>query len=494
MPKKKVTRKRTPVINEAYVLGDGKVVSKSFLNRFEIKKAESKKLMKDPFDYRKGALVTPLYPLNELAQLLEVNTDHYRCVQAKAMDTAGLGWYLKPLTEKPNEKNKKILTEAFQNCGDGMTFGEVLQNIMKDYEGIGMGYLEIGRDGKNPPSFFGHIPAPTIRARKDKKGFVQIRSGKKVYFKNFGDEDEIDKKTGLKKEGLDDEQRANEIIQFRNYTSRSDYYGLPDIIPALGAVAGQKSARDYNIQFFENNAIPQYFITITGARLSETVKEAIKTFFKDELKGQAHKSIILPIKDKEVKVEFEKLAVGIRDASFRLYRQDNRDEIFRAEGVPPAIGGIIETGNIGAGSGLSQAQTYKNRIIEPRQTMMEARIDDIIKSKRGFEIADWEFAFIDLDLSDMEQESKIADRLVERGIISPNEARAKILSIDLPNMVGGDRAFVMAGNMPYFIDEMGEVPKEKAKKEDIKPIEELSGKIDEILHPKKKHWWQKNED
>jgi len=37
----------------------------------------------------------------------------------------------------------------------------------------------------------------------------------------------------------------------------------------------------------------------------------------------------------EVNIEFKPLSTEVKEASFRLFRQDNRDEILAAHGVPP---------------------------------------------------------------------------------------------------------------------------------------------------------------
>ena len=52
----------------------------------------STQLPEDTWDYGKTGAKEPPYNLDALALFLEVNTSHYRCVKAKAISTAGLGF------------------------------------------------------------------------------------------------------------------------------------------------------------------------------------------------------------------------------------------------------------------------------------------------------------------------------------------------------------------------------------------------------------------
>ena len=76
-------------------------------------------------------------------------------------------------------------------------------------------------------------------------------------------------------------QRAIEIIHFATYTPTDSYYGLPEVTPALGAIVMELLARDFNIKFFDNNAIPQFAVIFEGydGSVPEDTKQAIKNFF-----------------------------------------------------------------------------------------------------------------------------------------------------------------------------------------------------------------------
>ena len=77
----------------------------------------------------------------------------------------------------------------------------------------------------------------------------------------------------------------------------------------------------------------------------------------------------------EVNIEFKRFECEVKEASFRLHRQDNRDEILAAHGVPPYRVGVAETGSLGGNTARESTEIYKRSVIEPRQEMLESMIN-----------------------------------------------------------------------------------------------------------------------
>jgi len=456
-------KQRKKALSKGYILSDGTLIPESKLAKYALQKQEqrSKQIPEDPFKgkYIETGLVEPPYSLDELAQLLEVNTYHYRCCKQKSIDATGLGWKLRPRDEKKaSEKNKELLMEFFSHPNEEMTLQDVFDKVMMDYEATGNAYLEIARNGKGQPSGMWHVPARTMRVHKDKERYCQDRSGKKRWFKRFGIDKQVDMDSGEWGQNLSDEKEGNEIIHILNYTPRSDYYGLPDILPALGAIVGDISRRDYNITFFENNAVPQYAVVIQGAELTPELENLIKTYFETEIKGKAHKTLILPVpwEESEVKVVFEKLAVDIREASFRLYRQDNRDEVLATHAVPPYRIGIAEVGSLGGTTALESTRVYKTSVIKPRQERLEHIINHLLIEK-GFSINDWYFKFDEIDTADEKADLEMTKMLFQMAALTPNQV------IQRHNLgepyEGGDQYYIPQGMVP-----VGEMVKKNLRK------------------------------
>lgn len=425
----------------AYVLKDGTVISHDYLQKYAVKQQEgSNQLPADSFagEYDASGLVAPLYNLEALAQLMEMNTYHYRAVQTKAWDTVGLGWTLKPVVEKPSEDGVEEAQTFLKAPHPEETLEEILTKWVQDYEAIGVGYLEMIRDPKvNPRAervpFVGmaHIPGHTMRAHKDGIRYVQQRGNRKVWFKKIGAPYDVHKQTGevMGLGELNPTERATEVLVIRNYSARSDYYGTPDILPALGAILGDKQREEYNIDFFENHAVPAYAVTVSGADLDEETENQIKQYFQKDLKENRHATLVLTAggdpEGPPVEFKFEALSVDIKEASFRLYRKDNRDEILSAHGVPPYRAGIAETGSLGGSTAAESTEIYKQSIINPRQEMIEARINRHIL-RDAFGVTDYVIKFNEIDTRDENRDTDRYQKLFNMGALTPNKIRELI--------------------------------------------------------------------
>lgn len=91
-----------------------------------------------------------------------------------------------------------------------------------------------------PAVLFAHIPFYTLQAHEDGMRWCHIVGEDVVWFKRFGIEQNYNKKTGDEMSGFDREESAHELLLLQNYTSLSSYYGIPEIISAVGAIIGDK--------------------------------------------------------------------------------------------------------------------------------------------------------------------------------------------------------------------------------------------------------------
>jgi PBSX family phage portal protein len=420
---------------KAYVLSDGQVIRADVLERYAVKSepSESKGLDTDRFAgiYGDLGLVTPRYNLEVLADLLDANTYHKRACRTKAQDTAGLGWTLRPRKEDAPEYEVEAAKAFLEEPAPEDDLVEIVKQVMVDYEATGNGILEVLRVFvTGPATGLAHLPAHTLRVHKDRKRYCQMVGNQRRWFKRFGVPYDVDMYTGVFAPlgSIPFERRASEVIHFAEYTSKSSYYGEPDIIPALGALLGDANRRDYNLAFFSNHAIPAYAVIVEGADIDPEVEAVIHNFFENKVKNNPHSTLVLTAETaqgQDVRIKFEKLDTEIRDVSFRLYRQDNRDEILAAHAVPPYRMGISETGNLGGTNVTGTTKIYKDSVIRPRQGMIERRINRHILWT-CFGARSWEFKFNEIDTSDEEHDLKMSKGYFEIAAVSPNEVRQRL--------------------------------------------------------------------
>ena len=247
-------------------------------------------------------LIEPPYNLDYLSQIYEISPYNYAAINAKVSNIVGLGHDFvetrktqeafdnitddKALDRARRKLNRlrQDLYDWLEECNEEETFTETLIKAYTDVEATGNGYLEIGRTSAGKIGYIGHIPAKTMRVRRLRDGFIQLLYGKAVYFRNFGDQETPNPIDG----GL---ERPNEIIHLKKYTPTNNYYGIPDIIASQNAMAGNEFAGKYNLDYFENKAVPRYIITVKGAKLSTESERKLLEFFQVGLRGKNHRSL-----------------------------------------------------------------------------------------------------------------------------------------------------------------------------------------------------------
>lgn len=404
---------------------------------YRLKKAEEKGGTKQNFPEQLTAydilqVVTPPYDLDMLAKLYELNAAHNAAVTMKAVNIVGLGWewVLSDITRlklsklqsgtsggkkyqaqlDKYEEEKLNLREQFENlCGDE-TFQEVMVKIWTDVESIGNGYLEIGLNNAGVINYLGHIPGQTMRVRASKDGFIQMVANKYVYFRNFGDAET--------KNPLGNDDNPNQIIHFKKYSPNSTYYGVPDIIAALPATLGDKFAKEYNLDYFENKTVPRYAFILKGAKLSAKAEQTLVNYFKNDLKGKHHGTLYVPIPagfGQQVEAEFKPIEVGAQQASFIEYLKENRLEVLMVHRVPPGKVGIHEKTNLAVSRDADK--TFKEQVCEPEQERVEHKINKIVITFTE----DFRLKFKEADLIDADIQSRIHDRYLRTQVMTPND-------------------------------------------------------------------------
>ena len=378
-------------------------------------------------------VVTPPYNLDYLAKLNELSAPHYAAVKAKVANIVGLGFDFvetrktKELLDKIDDEEKtqktrrklarakEDLVEWLESCNEDDDFLETLSKVWTDYETTGNGYLEIGRTNTGMIKYIGHIPATTMRIRKQRDGFVQMIANKTVFFKNFGDE-----RTG---NPVTNDPRPNEVIHIKKYSPTSNFYGVPDIIAARSAIAGNEFSSRFNLDYFENKAVPRYVITMKGTKLSAGSQRQILEFFETNLKGKNHRTLLIPLPadsdNSKSEFKMEPVEAGTQDSSFNNYRKGNLGEILMVHRVPISKVGLAE--GVSLAVARDADKTFKEQVCRPEQTIFEKKLNKIIK-----ELTDvFALKLNELTLTDEDTLSKIDERYLRWGVILPNEIRAR---------------------------------------------------------------------
>jgi len=401
--------------------------------------------------YRNGYglfdVITPPWNMYELANFYDTSFANHAAIDAKVENIVGLGYdfEVSPRTmlklesssdaasidraRKRIERAKIEVRDWLESLNSDDSFTTSMEKVETDLQATGNGYLEVGRTVKGEIGYIGHIPSTTVRVRRLRDGYVQVIGNKVVYFRNFG---------ATNPNPLGTDARPNEIIHFKQYSPLNTFYGVPDIISAINSLYGDSLASQYNIDYFQNKAVPRYVVTLKGAKLSSDAEDKMFRFLQTGLKGQSHRTLYIPLPgDSETnKVEFkmEPIENGVQEGSFEKYRKQNRDDILIAHQVPLSKLGGSDASGIAAA--LSQDRTFKEQVARPAQDKLNKMISKIIREKTDI----LDFKFNELTLTDEITQSQILERYVKTQIMVPNEART---ILGMPQRDGGDEPLEM---------------------------------------------------
>jgi len=398
--------------------------------------AESKQINPGKVNYVNGYgafdVINPPYNLYVLSGFFDTSFSNHSAIISKVTASVGMGYTLnltrkalQSLQNKDSEKQdaagKKLdkvkvdVTDWIEGLNDQDGFTDTMKKVVTDYEATGNGYLEIGRTTAGRIAYVGHIPSTTIRVRRLKDGYVQIIGQKVVYFKNFGakNPDPL---------GLD--PNPNEIIHFMMYSPLNTYYGVPDIVSAATSVVGDQQAEQYNLEYFENKAVPRYIITLKGAKLSPESEDKLFRFLQTNLKGQNHRTLYVPLppdsEGNKVEFKMEPVENKIQDASFDTYRKSNRENILLAHQVPLSKLGVGEGSGVAAA--VTQDRTFRDNVVRPLQRYLEKIVSRFIREASQLV----EVKFNEASVVDEVAQANIHEKYLVNGVIKPNEVRQEL--------------------------------------------------------------------
>ena len=394
-------------------------------------------------------VVVPPLNLDALARLYLASPPHFAAVNAKVSNIVGLGYDLIDSDEmkltltgttddkkrarlvKKQQQHKMGVLKFLDNCNEEDEFVETIRKAYTDYETVGMGYIEVGRTDTGNIGYIGHIPAVSMRARRKRDGYVQIVNNKATFFKHFGTDTADPFGKG----------RPNEVIVLKKYNPNNSYYGVPDIVPALQAVTGNEMAGRYNLEYFENKAVPRYVLVVKGGTLGTQAQKNVLDFFENSMRGQgkSHRTLIIPLpaddRDRKTDFKMEPVEAGQQDASFSNYHKINVGAIFMAHRTPISKTSITD---VSLAAARDADKTFKESVCRPEQIIVEKKLAKVF-DEFGPSLL---FKLTELTLTDEDTQSQIHERYIRMRAIVPNEVRAEL---GLAAREGGDEPVQLTG-------------------------------------------------
>lgn len=396
-------------------------------------------------------VIEPPSNFDTLAKMYEASAPHHAAVDAKVANIVGLGHrFVESASQRRTmeaiagnetrvqaahrklDAERERLDEIIEEWNEEDTFTEILIKVWRDYETMGNGYLEVGRKKDGSIGYLGHIPAQTMRVRRKRDGFVQMTGFKVQYFANYDPKNKEGRRIANPIGG----GAPNEVLHIKKYSPTSGYYGVPDIVAAQHAIAGNEFAARFNLDYFENKAVPRYAIILKGATLGANAENALLSFFETGLKGQNHRSIYIPLPsdtpENKVELKLEAIEAGVQEASFTKYLEANNNAILMVHRVPMTKVSVSSSASLAIAKDADK--TFKEQVCEPEQKIFEKKLNRLIK-----ELTDaFELKLNEMSLTDENTQSQIDERYAKIGAETTDEIRARRGKAGIP---GGNETF-----------------------------------------------------
>lgn len=374
-------------------------------------------------------IVQPRYNLIDVQSYLVGNAWHYAAVKAKAVAATELGyeWHYEKKSRKGILQQTTKELSAFEDriyARNHKDLATLLRDQAFDYFSTGNKTMEIAYNMGGKVDSIYAVPAITVFRHphypiavqaipqweswwsvlpfdgQHSSGGLQIRAVLPLFMSGLTKEDLRQMFPDVDPLLFSD----NEIVHVANSLISTDpFYGVADILPALSAMFGDNAANDYNWQFFENNAVPRYAVTVTGGRVDKEVSKSIVDFFNREIQGRNHRTIVIPL-PRDMTANFQALDATQNEASFIQFKKLNREEIAAAHSIPPSEIGLWESAN--KANANQQAKNYFQKVIRPYQAKDEAMMNRILR--HGLGITDVRFKFKNVEYTDDQERAAVA--------------------------------------------------------------------------------------
>ncbi len=461
--------------NGAYTLGTGQAAK-----AFE-RVAETTQLDERNVGITIGNGISPPYPPERLAATMEMNGTHAVAIKKKAQREVGFGFGIVPhdRVDSPNDSEKDVVEDFWYGRDSIWKIGpkgtpttsptEVFEQARQDYRAIGWLAIELIYTADDRLAGLAHLPARTVRVRKNTEdgerqaghGYVQKLDGKTRFFAEAGDRVRetvdgndnsifVDKVSGeVTRERP--ENPANEILFIPNPHPNALYYGIPAWVSEIETIVGDHEARRFNREFFEWDAMGQYFVIVEGGELTESSRKDVRDLIKGLRENDGRRVAVLEATElvdesrvaphagndvSDVTIKVEQIQThSEEDQAFTEYRKRNEHDIAKVHEMPPQLIGVMENSNR---SNIKEAvRDFTKEVIEPAQERFAGRLYRIIH-QQILGVEDWTLEFETRGAENEREEAEIASIIL--GSVGPattvREARELVGLEGQPDWMG----------------------------------------------------------
>lgn len=344
----------------------------------------------------------------------------HRCIQVEIDSLLATGFQINNLDEAEiNIARTNYLYNLFNNPGgykSEVTYPMFHSQYIRSFEGTGDAFIELNHEElfqQKVPTGLTYIPSELMKWYPDTEqwGFRQI----------------------------DIRYEPEELIHIHEPDIRlkSSKWGMCKVDKIGLAISIMFLGMRYNKRILENEGIdPKAILSFDKDMNDESFHNEINRLA--ALREEEKKGGTLAVKG----AQFTSPSVNTRDMDWEKLLTISRDMTITAYGAQPAMVGVIETANLGTGSGESQKKNFKDTL-QGRAAFIEGAYNKAL-GHNGF---DELFQFSDMDIEDKLNRAQIENIRLQNGSLSINEVRS-----------GYGEEPVAWGNVPMNYNNYGYTP------------------------------------
>lgn len=317
--------------------------------------------------------------------------------------------------EEPEKPSAVVALERFYAfCNPTQDARQLLRNVVSDLLVFGDAMLEVCWSGPTPVALYNQDVATTYPVA-DEHGVIS----KYVQVTDFGQRAEFE---------------PREIIHISLDSARPGVFGVSPTQAMLGPIASWLFAHGTAKEMLRKGLPPTLHADLPASKAPGEVE---KWRNQAAVQNLGSRNIGNPWVTQGGGALTELQAGKLADVL--AAKSDSRDEIVAGYGVPPAEANIIESGNLGGGTGDSQHRTFVLNTCSPIAEIILEKLNFHI-AVQGFGVQGWHSKFGEVDYRDSLTVEQIRDIRLRNGSWTRNRYAA---DIDEPPVEGGDDAFIV---------------------------------------------------
>lgn len=317
--------------------------------------------------------------------------------------------------EAPDKPPSVVALERFYAfCNPTQDLRQILRNAIAALIVFGDALLEVVWDGPTPVALY-NLDVPTTYPRADEHGNI----------------------TGWVQQtdlGQSAEFESREVIHVSLDSARPGVNGVGPAQAMLQPMAAWLYASALEKEMLRKGLPTGIHVDLAGGTSDD---EVTKFDNKYRSRNLGTKNVGAPLISKGGG-KITEYATG-KLADVLAAKRDARDEIVAGCGVPPAEAGIIESGNLGGGTGDAQHKTFMLNTCSPVAELVLEKLNFHI-AVQGFGVQGWRSKFREVDYRDSMVIEQIRDTRLRNGAWIQNRYRA---DIGEPPIEGGDKAVLV---------------------------------------------------